>query len=140
MLTKQLVVFASMCKYVTLREKEFKTIALKRPVYNTNVTKRSYQDMVKTFDKIVYPEIYTQYQVKQQFFVLNWPYVHLHTAVPSLGPTDTLVPGKQTWLTPSSPRESLSRNCGEMPNHCSSEFRVNMSHNIDNQLTKAGPQ
>ena len=63
MLTKQLVVFASMYKDVTLREKEFKTISLKRPVYNTNVTKRSYQDMVKTFDKIVYPEIYTQYQV-----------------------------------------------------------------------------
>ena len=63
MLTKQLVVFASMCKDVTLRDKEFKTIALKRPVYNTNVTKRSYQDMVKTFNKIMYPEIYTQYQV-----------------------------------------------------------------------------
>ena len=57
------VVFASMCKDVTLREKEFIAIAIKRPVYNTNVTKRSYQDMVKTFDKIVYPEIYTQYQV-----------------------------------------------------------------------------
>ena len=63
MLTKHLVVFASMCKDVTLREKEFIAIAIKRPVYNTNVTKRSYQDMVKTFDKIVYPEIYTQYQV-----------------------------------------------------------------------------
>ena len=62
MLTKQLV-FASMCKDVTLREKEFKTIALKRQVYNTNVTKRSYQDMVKKFNKILYPEIYTQYQV-----------------------------------------------------------------------------
>ena len=62
MFTKQLV-FASMCKDVTLREKEFKAIALKRPVYNTNVTKRSYQDMVKTFNKILYPEIYTQHQV-----------------------------------------------------------------------------
>ena len=62
MLTKQLV-FASMCKDGTLRENEFKTIALKRPVYNTNVTKRSYQDMVKTFNMILYPEIYTQYQV-----------------------------------------------------------------------------
>ena len=62
MLTKQLV-YASMCKEVTLREKEFKTIALKRPVYNTNVTKRSYQDMVKTSNMILYPEIYTQYQV-----------------------------------------------------------------------------
>ena len=62
MLTKQLL-FASMCQDVTLREKEFKTIELKRPVYNINVTKRSYQDMVKTFNKILYPEIYTQYQV-----------------------------------------------------------------------------
>ena len=62
MLTKQLV-FASMCKDVALREKEFKTIALKRPVCNTNVTKRSYKDMVKTFNKILYPEMYTQYQV-----------------------------------------------------------------------------
>ena len=62
MLTKQLV-FASMCKDFALREKEFKTIALKRPVYNTNVTKRSYKDMVKTFNKILYPEMYTQYQV-----------------------------------------------------------------------------
>ena len=62
MLTKQLV-FASMCKDVTLREKEFKTIALKRPVYNANVIKRSYQDMVKTFNKILYPGIYIQYQV-----------------------------------------------------------------------------
>ena len=62
MLTTQLV-FASMCKDVTLREKEFKTIALKRPVYNTNVTKRSYLDMVKAFNMILYPEIYTQYQV-----------------------------------------------------------------------------
>ena len=62
MLTKQLV-FASMCKDATLRENEFKTIALKRPVYNTSVTKRSYQDMVKTFNMILYPEIYTQYQV-----------------------------------------------------------------------------
>ena len=62
MFTKQLV-FASMYKYVTLREKEFKTIDLKRPVYNTNVIKRSYQDMVKTFNKILYSEIYTQYQV-----------------------------------------------------------------------------
>ena len=62
MLTKQLV-FASMCKDATLRENEFKTMALKRTVYNTNVTKRSYQDMVKTFNMILYPEIYTQYQV-----------------------------------------------------------------------------
>ena len=49
-------------------------------------------------------------------------------------------PGKQTWPTPSSPRETLSRIYGEIPNHCSSGFRINMSHNIDNQLTKAGPQ
>ena len=62
MLTKQLL-FASMCKDVTLREIEIKAIALKRPVYNTNLTKRSHQDMVKTFMKIFYPEIYAQYQV-----------------------------------------------------------------------------
>ena len=62
MLTKQLV-FATICKDVTLRKKEFKAIALKRPVYNTIVTKRSYQDMVKTLIGILYPEIYTQFQV-----------------------------------------------------------------------------
>ena len=62
MFTKHLV-FASMCKHVTLRDNEFKAIALKRPVYSTIVTKRSYQDMAKTLNGILYPEMYTQYQV-----------------------------------------------------------------------------
>ena len=48
MLTK-LLVFASMCKYVTLREKEFKQLPSK-----------GYQDMVKTFHRIsVSRNIYT---------------------------------------------------------------------------------
>ena len=47
MFTKQLV-FANMCKDVTLREKEFKAIALKgRFPGQSIVTKRSYQDVVK---------------------------------------------------------------------------------------------
>ena len=48
------------------REKEFKAIAIKTrffgSVYNTIVTKRCYQDMVKALNGILYPEIYTQYQ------------------------------------------------------------------------------
>ena len=48
--------------------------------------------------------------------------------------------GKQISQTPSSPRETLRRDYGEIPNHCNSGFRISMSHNIDNQLTKVGPQ
>ena len=49
---------------VTLREKGFKAIALKRRYPGQSiVTKLSYQDMVKTLNGFLYPEIYTQYQV-----------------------------------------------------------------------------
>ena len=43
--------------------KQLPSKAFSGPVYNTIVTKRSYQDMVKTLNGILYPEIYAQPQV-----------------------------------------------------------------------------
>ena len=66
MFTKWLVFASKICNDVTLREKEFKAIQKRFPGQSI-VTKWLYQDMVKTLNGILYPEIYTEYQVQQQF-------------------------------------------------------------------------
>ena len=60
MFTKQLV-FARMGKGLTLREKEFKAIALKKRFPGQSIVKK------KPLDGILYPEIYKQYHVYQQY-------------------------------------------------------------------------
>ena len=138
--TKQL---AGMCKDVTLRENEFKATALKRRFPGQTIINCD-QTIILRFGKNVKWDFVSRNIHRPKFsssskyqagptFICTQQYPCQSRPTPSS-------PGKQTRPTPSSLREILSRNCGEIPNHCISGFRGNVSHNIDNQLTKAWPQ